>query len=99
MIRKIIRIDEERCNGCGLCVPNCAEGALKVIDGKVRLISEVFCDGLGACLGECPRGAISIVEREAAVFDEQAVQKIHIISVRGDVQEKSVHEGTAHQLN
>ena len=83
MIRKIIRIYEERCDGCGLCVPNCAEGALKVIDGKVRLISEVFCDGLGACLGECPRGAISIEEREAAVFDEQAALRIHTFPVKG----------------
>ena len=71
--RKIIRIDEARCDGCGLCVTSCAEGAIAVIDGRARLVSETYCDGLGACLGECPQGAISMVEAEAAPFDETAV--------------------------
>lgn len=75
MKRKIIKIDEEKCTGCGLCVPGCAEEAIKIINGKARLISDVFCDGLGACLGECPEGALSIEERDADVFDEKVVHE------------------------
>jgi NAD-dependent dihydropyrimidine dehydrogenase PreA subunit len=73
--RKILQIDEEKCNGCGQCVPACAEGAIQVVDGKARLISERYCDGLGACLGECPQGAIRIIAREADEFDPEAVEK------------------------
>lgn len=73
MIREIVNIDEEKCNGCGLCVPNCHEGALQIIDGKARLISELMCDGLGACLGHCPEGAITIEKREADEYDEVLV--------------------------
>lgn len=69
-----MQIDEELCDGCGNCIPNCAEGALQIVDGKARIVKDVYCDGLGACLGHCPQGAISIIEREAAVFDQSAVQ-------------------------
>jgi ferredoxin len=76
--RKIIEIDEELCDGCGNCVPSCAEGALKVVDGKAKLVSEVYCDGLGACLGECPTGALKLTEREAEEFDEEDMEKLPV---------------------
>ncbi len=75
MKRNILRIDEEKCTGCALCIPNCPEGAIQIIDGKARLVSDLLCDGLGACLGHCPEDAISIEEREAEEYDERKVME------------------------
>jgi len=101
--RKIIAIDEDKCNGCGLCIPNCPEGALQVIDGKVRLISDLFCDGLGACIGYCPQGAIKVIEREAKPYDEKKTMenivkqgpntiKAHLLHLKAHGEEKYLLE-------
>lgn len=74
MIREVVKIDEEKCNGCGLCVPACAEGAIRIIDGKAKLLADNLCDGLGACLGHCPQDAIIVERRDAEDFDEDAVE-------------------------
>jgi len=85
MIREIVKIDEDLCNGCGLCVPNCHEGALQIIDQKARLISDLMCDGLGACLGHCPEGAITIEKREAQPYNETEVMKDMVMKGKNTV--------------
>ncbi len=85
MQRKIIQIDEEKCDGCGLCIPNCHEGALQIVEGKARLISDPLCDGLGACIGHCPKGAIHLEEREAEGYDEQQVMEEMILKGKDTV--------------
>lgn len=87
VLRKIIEIDEEKCDGCGQCVPSCAEGAIEIVDGKARVSADHLCDGLGACLGECPNDALKIVEREAEEFDEDAVEK-HLEKMDAQTEQK-----------
>lgn len=107
MKRDILKIDEELCNGCGQCVPNCHEGALQVIDGKVRLVSELMCDGLGACIGHCPEGAITIEQREAEPYSETQVMEqmkdkgkntiiAHLKHLKDHGEKGFVHEGVSY---
>jgi len=98
-IRTMVHIDEDKCDGCGLCVPDCAEGALQIIDGKAKLVSDIYCDGLGACLGSCPRDAITMVDREADEYDEEAVGE-RLKELGRDPLDSShdqIHENTARE--
>lgn len=102
MRRKIIRIDEEKCDGCGDCIPNCPEGAIRLMDGKARLVGDLLCDGLGACLGHCPQGAITVEEREAAPYDERQAMKNVLkqgpTAVQAHVQHLKDHHDDEHLL-
>jgi ferredoxin len=99
MKREIVEIDEEKCTGCGVCIPNCAEGALEIINGKARLVKDTYCDGLGACLGHCPQDAIRIIEREAEEFDEKAVEEYLSQKEKKEDSEKSTLSQWPVQLN
>jgi NAD-dependent dihydropyrimidine dehydrogenase PreA subunit len=91
MKRKIVNIDESLCNGCGQCIPKCAEGALKIVDGKAKLVKDTYCDGLGACLGQCPQGAITVTEREADAFNKAEVHEY--LKVTGTAKPAPVNVG------
>jgi NAD-dependent dihydropyrimidine dehydrogenase PreA subunit/uncharacterized protein (DUF779 family) len=91
MIREVVHIDEDLCNGCGECIPNCHEGALQIIDGKARLISDLMCDGLGACLNHCPMDAITIEKREAEVYNETKVMEIMVNKGKATVIAHMIH--------
>lgn len=93
-IRTIVKIDEELCNGCGVCISPCAEGALELVNGKARVIKEELCDGAGFCLGVCPTGALSLESRETPEFSEQAVKELSIIRPRNYIPQKCMQCGT-----
>jgi ferredoxin len=81
VVRKIIQINEELCNGCGQCIPKCAEGALQIVNGKAKIVKDIYCDGLGACVGHCPQGALTVIERQAGDFNEKAAVA-HVLNLK-----------------
>lgn len=99
MKRTIIKIDEDKCTGCGLCIPNCPEGAIQLIDGKARLVGDLLCDGLGACLGHCPEGAITVEEREAEPYDESKVMENVVKQGAGTIKAHLEHLRSHDQLD